>query len=437
VVCSRCKLWLIAPPNAKRWRHLGWLLLVSLPTLAIAVMARGAATPAASGPNLGERLLLAPALIFAGPGWRCGVFAALAAAGLGRGLWAVLNKRAKPIEGALTLASALFLLAGILLPTHMPGWDYAGPRFLPSGALFALALLPSERLIDQSLNVRRTVTGVVAIFLAANFSWQTLYSCDLWQRCADGLAALAAPVKRSGNRFPIILNPDVGLHPQSSSALVPFALPLRNFGALFALEQGGHVPYFFAGIAALHPHLRVEGDEQLAPAPSQFLVAPLYGPHPVDPRERSMILNYMLSYGVNYEDVVVSGTADDLVTTLGRGFVSDYQNDSVVIARFKGCPAKLRIEQALPHPLLISFGWFPSMEPSAEVRLPASQGAVTVDLAQAPCGTIWLRVIADADNSGTLTPGDGSCARAAPDGIFLAALQSQPQVINCIVRGSP
>ena len=48
-----------------------------------------------------------------------------------------------------------------------------------------------------------------------------------------------------------------------------------------------------------------------------------------------------------------------------------------------------------------------------------------------PCGTIWVRLYVDNDESGELSPGDLVCQRAAPNGIVLMRLSHEAPTVEC------
>lgn len=428
-----------APTMGRRLRDLAWLLIISLPTLTIGALVRGAppASKVSSGDALTliERLAAPASLFFCGPWWRQWPLTLLCLCGLSYGWFRLIKKQGSQEERVLTLGATLFLLLAVALPINLPGWDYASPRFLPYGAMFALALLPSEALASWTLTTRRAVITAGSGLLLLNLTWQTLYSIRLWESSSDILEATQAPLVRDGARLPIILNPTADSQRTPLSNLVPFALPLRNSGALFALEQGGFVPYLFASIPTLHPHvMRQEALSALPPVPDRGYVTPLFTIQDLDPLERITIINYLLSFADHYQDTIVSGTNADLGLVLERGFDVDFRNASTLIARFRGCPATLHVREHEAHPLLVSFGWFPSLRPSKELSIAASAEPRTVDLPGAPCGMIWLRVVLDTDNSGELNAGDEICSSAAPDGIFLTKLGHTPRSIECQLR---
>jgi hypothetical protein len=434
-------LTLARAPAARRLRDLAWLLLVSLPTLIIGVVLRGA-TPAGNATS-GEDLTLidrmtSPAtLFFCGPWWRRWPLTCLCLCGLGYGWFRWIKKRSRTEERVLTLAATLFLLLAIVVPINVPGWDYASPRFLPCAMMLALALLPSEALASSTSLMRRAVLAVGSGLLLSNFTWQTLYSIKLWQSASDILEATRAPLAREGARLPIILNPAMESQRAPLTNLMPFALPMRNAGALFALEQGGFVPYLFASVPTVHPHvIRQEAVATLPSAPDRNYLTPLFTLQRIEAQERATILNYMLSFADGYQDTIVSGSDADLGLVLKRGFDIDFQNASTLIGRFRGCPATLRVRERPPQPLLVSLGWYPSLRPSKEFSVPASPQPVSVTLPGTPCGRIWLRVVLDADHSGQLSAGDEICQPAADDGIFLVKLGQKPTHIDCVLRSA-
>jgi hypothetical protein len=426
----------------ERWRELGLLLVASSPTLAIAYLSHGAAPRSTAGVATAvdlvggvDRLLTPGALFFGGPMWRRWPLVLLSLAGLVSGALRARAGKAAPAELALLAGGALFLAAGVASPLNLPGWDYFSPRFLPLGLMLPIALLPAEELAAA----RRTVVlGAVAIFALANLAWLGAYHRELRERAGDALAGLDEPLSRAGTRLPIVLNPHAGLRATSLQAAVPFALPLRNIGALYALEQGGYVPYLFANNPSLHGHL-VPPDvrAQLPEQPHRGYISPLFEQEHPAPLERAMILDYMLGFGARYDDVILSGEPADVDAMLARGFVAEFRRGGAAVARFVGCPTKFRAraEGLLDRPMLFAYGWHPSPEPYVAERIPVRvKKGIAFDIPGAPCGEVWLRFVVDRDESGELTPGDLTCDGADADGLLRAELAGDRPHLDCALR---
>src|SRR5262249_2065524 len=152
-----------------------------------------------------------------------------------------------------------------------------------------------------------------------------------------------------------------GLHATSLSAAMPYSFPLRNVGALYALEQGGIVPYLFVYEPKVHEHLLRKGNERTAPLPSvpdRAYISPLFEEEHPDPAERAVILDFMASFGARYDDVILSGTPADGDRLLSRGFVEEWRQGSVLIARFQGCPTRVHVRgpAAISAPVRFAYG---------------------------------------------------------------------------------
>lgn len=436
----------------ERWRELGWLLALSIPTLLVGWLAAdiGATrvnpahvATAVDLLSLSDHFQLPAALFFGGPWWRRWplVLASLLASAIAA---AQARREDVPRERtALLAASALLLVVAIAAPVHLSRWDYFSPRFLPFALMLPLALVPLERLAGLDATSRRALAAAGVVFLGANFAWLVAYNRDVRVRAGDALAGAAAPLHRTGARLPIVLDPNVGLAATSLSAAMPYAFPIRNVGALYALEQGGVVPYLFASEPRVHEHvIRRDKNLGLPLVPDRAYISPIYEEATPDPAERRVILEYMASFGSRYEDVILSGTRDDGDELLARGFAEDWRRGGVVVARFEGCPTRLRVRspEVIQHPVQIAYGWYPSMEAHwaqlfAKPSPPSSE--LAMDLPEAPCGDVWVRVVYDRDESGAVSGGDYACERAAPDGVVLMRLQKGPSTVDCELAPMP
>src|SRR4029079_1538513 len=83
-------------------------------------------------------------------------------------------------------------------------------------------------------------------------AWAGWHNKRLEQACGPALAGLDADIKRNGPRLPIILDPGCNALSAKKVFVLPHAEPLLNIGALYAVQQGGVVPYAFVGIPQLH-----------------------------------------------------------------------------------------------------------------------------------------------------------------------------------------
>jgi hypothetical protein len=419
-------------------KEVGWLLVMSAPTLAIIAIARDIAGPkavlqyvATSVDELSflDHVKFPAALFFGGPWWRRWPLVALSVGALGIGCARTLRKQAREEEGILALGALILLAVSIVAPINLARWDYFSPRFLPFALMTPMALLPLEQWKAQR-TVKVAAAAAACAYLAANLLWLGWYDRDLRARCDDALSGLAAPVRRNGARLPIVLEPTAGLPSTSLSANMPYAFPLRNVGALYSIEQGGIVPYLFVIEPHIHEYVMKPGLD-LPRVPDRAYVSPLFESATPNPLERDVILNYMASFGVTHEDVILVGKPQDADAMLARGFVEDWRRGGVLISHFVGCPSRVRLQSAGPlaHTTRLSFGWFPSMQ--AQWALPDGAHTTTVDLPGAPCGTVWVRAFVDQDESGELSAGDLVCEHAAPNGIVLMRLSQAAPTVDC------
>jgi hypothetical protein len=340
-----------------------------------------------------------------------------------------MRKRAREEEGILAVAGVVLLAVSILTPINLARWEYFSPRFLPFAMMIPFALIPVERW-NAARRMKLAAAAAAGLFVVANLAWLAWFDRDLRARCDDALAGLSAPVRRNGARLPIVLEPTAGLSSTSLSAAMPYMFPLRNIGALYSIEQGGIVPYLFVVDPHIHEYVMKPGLE-LPRVPDRAYVSPLFESASPNPLEREIILNYMASFGVTHQDVILVGKPQDADAMLARGFVEDWRRGGVLISHFVGCPSRVRLLSAGPlaHPTRLSFGWFPSMQ--AQWSLPLGAHTTMIELPGAPCGTVWVRAFVDQDESGELSAGDLVCDHAAPDGIVLMPLTQGTPVVDC------
>ena len=155
---------------------------------------------------------------------------------------------------------------------------------------------------------------------------------------------------------------------------------------------------------------------------------------------RTRALSHLLGFGSAHEDVIFFGLPADHAVMRERGFVSDFERGSVMIARFVGCPTRVRIEPpegGLPPTLLLS-GWWPDQRPTFSTTLAprASSEAIVVPIPQSPCGQIWIRVLFDVDRDGKASPGDRTCQGANASSVVQHWVGPGTETIVC-AAGDP
>jgi len=336
-----------------------------------------------------------------GPVWRAWPLALLALAAplvaLRQGVGAL-----RPEDRALLAGGAALLAAGLLLPLDLPAWDLFSLRFLPLGTCALVLALPLERLAAP----RRTwAAGALAAFGLAATAWAGWFHAALQAETADALSGLDAPIARRGMRLPIVLEPDVAptddeAYANGPAAPMPFSLPLVNLGQLYSASQGGLTPYAFV----LHPrmhHLLVREDARPhAPAEvDRGYVADLIHPDRGDDRDfRHALLTHLAARGAGFEDVIFYGRPEEADHLRALGFVEDWRQGGLSIARFRGCPVTVSVspDAARTGAGLLEVGWYPSWHATARYPLArgdaAPDGARTLRLRQT-CDAMWLRLV--------------------------------------------
>jgi hypothetical protein len=413
--------WLSSVRGA-RWRVLSRVALVGIPAVlifAIALLLAGGSEYlnhySTSLPFARQVALLGRTFV-SGPSWRAWPVTLLALATVA--VTAVRWRRTTDArKRTLALAGLALLVLALAMPLHIEGWEYFNVRFIPNAIIFLALLAPIDWLRQPAL--ARAAAAILVVFSLASVAWGWQHNRFLRRQHADLLAGLETPLHRQGPRLPIVMEPPPGEPADDWERTVPYVTTNLHVGALYALEQGGVPAYLFAGAGAIHALTWRHPPEGLAmpPRPSRGHEWQLWEPSArADPALRSRVLAGMLSYGPDHEDVIFFGLPTDHVVLRERGFVSDFERGNVMIARFVGCPARVRIEPpegGLPPTLLLT-GWWPEHRPTYSTTLAArtSNEPIVVPIPQSPCGQIWIRVLFDMDRDGKSSPGDRTCRGA-------------------------
>jgi hypothetical protein len=242
--------------------------------------------------------------------------------------------RSRLVDRSLAAAGAVFLVVGVVAPINVPGWQFFSPRFLPLGGLLCLAAVPVERWTRGA--------SLVAASLVATASASWLLTSSTFHRrlrdaASDAIAALDAPVHRSGVWLPIVLAPEGRLSPYPELCEVPFLAPLRHIALLFAIAEGGMPPKLFAGNGATSSFVVRKGTHRVPPIPPDVTYAPLIESDAflADAALRRRVVEELAAYGDPYEGVLMlEGRPSDVAILRRKGYVADYMNGSVFIGHF-------------------------------------------------------------------------------------------------------
>lgn len=426
----------------RRWMaDVGGVVLLGLPALLIALYTAGVLTDPARAPlfasmdiewsPLTKRFTRFVDLFVAGPLWRSvpvvllSVFGFLSAAARWR--------RLRDVERALLVGGVVLLAACLLMPFHIRGrWEFLAPRFAPTAVMLGLALVPVETVIESR---RRRLAGVASgVLTAALLLWSMWFHRAIRGRCDEALAGLDSDLRVNAVRLPIVLDTKCGAWPFLRSQRVQFVEPLLNLGALYAVEQGGIVPYVFALQPEIHPFvLSPLGLRGFPPVPGrkEFWVKAMTS----DGLERERTVQHLAWFGSKHHDVILWGTAEDAAVFVSRGFVADVLRGGLLLGHFRGCPTtvEIRSESESPAPIVVDYGWSrgPGRVWGAVVGPPKPDQPTRVALPECPCGAIWLRVVQDRDGSGTVTSADGRCNGADAESILRLDARPELGTITC------
>ena len=372
----------------------------------------------------GAQLLRLPRLILPGPGLRAVAAVALVVVSVGAAFarW----KEATPVDRALAILAAVLLAAGVFGPLDVPGWQFLSPRFLAPVPALAVALLPLERLAGPR---RVAALSVVAGAAVAALAASAALHLRLHTGCADDLAGLDDPVKRTGYVLPVVLAPYCGVDRAPDRSEVPYLAPALHLGALYALAGGGTVPYLFAGSSAAYAfRLRDTPDARAPSIPdvARYWTAAASDAFRDDADFRARIVTELAVHGTSYEAIEAFGAQPRDVAVLERlGFVADRTRGALFEGTFGGCDASLELPaEATRAPLRLAWGVPPLEAPIVDRALPRARegaGAVSLPLRRVPC-RLWVRltppICPGADAAGRLqvdlTPGTRGTIDCAP-----------------------
>jgi hypothetical protein len=431
-------------PAEERLREVGRGLLVGAPSMALFAaawsqhegLARVAMTSSFTWVPLSEQAVRLPRLLLPGPHARAWIAAVL----VGAALVGVLARwrKTSPIERALAALALTLLGLAALAPLDVPGWQFFSPRFLAPVPALAVALIPFERIGRP--RARRLALGAVAGTTFASLLVSGALHRRLFRGCADVLSGLDDTVRRSSYVLPIVLDPYCGMDRSPDRSEVPYLAPARHLGALYALAQGGSIPYLFAGSSAAYAfRLRDAADgasPRSIPNVERYWSAVESEPFRDDGALRERIVTELAVHGTSYEAVIAFGAQPRDVAVFDRmGYVPERANGSLLVAKFRGCHASLRMSAAVAREA-IRFEWGSSslVEPLVDRVLPPAPAGTSGDLVlpipRILCGDVWFRLSRALDATGRALA--SPCAGADSNGRIRATLSAdEPRVIAC------
>jgi hypothetical protein len=436
-----CIVMARAPAEA-RLRELGRTLCVGLPSMALLCaawsqhrdLARVAMTSAFTWIPPSEQALRFPALVLPGPHIRAWIATISIAAALASVL--VRWRRVSTDERSLACVALALLGAAFLAPLDVPGWQFLSPRLIAPVPALAVALVPLERLTAS--RSRLVALGAIAATAMTSLAASGALHRRLYRGCADDLSGLDDPVRRSSYVLPIVLDPYCGVDRAPDRSEIPYLAPARHLGALYALAQGGSIPYLFAGSSSAYAfRLRDPPDALLPlsiPSVERFWTAVESEPFRDDAAFRRRVLTELALHGTGYEAILAFGTEPRDVDVFEEiGYAPERAQGSLLVATFRGCRASLRLRAtAAREPLRLEWG-AGAIETAITDRIvpPAPEdatGTLVLPLGRIVCGSVWLRV--------SLAPGTPGPREVCADTDSLGRLHAvvapeRPSMIEC------
>jgi hypothetical protein len=330
------------------------------------------------------------------------------------------------------------LIAAVALPLDLRAWDFFSVRFIPMGVCCLVAAIPLERVTAASW--KRALVGALLLYATAGMLWALHYNRELDERSEDALSGLQADLPRNGPRLPIVLDPQLGRPYQDREADMPYSLPLWNLGQLYATSQGGLVPHVFAVNERIHHVVYREGWEESYPSsPARIRTGGLELEKPEyrgDVNRRSALTTYAGIFGTAYQDIILWGRPEDGDLLINRGYVPEWRQGGLVIARFEGCPLALTLPASVGREgaIVVEMGWYPLWDGARRFRVSTTtelREPVVIPLDHAPCGAVWLRVSLDA-GAGREPPADVRfCEGSDSEGRLVVPSTRATPVVHC------
>ncbi len=432
-------LLLARAPARDRSKELGRSLLMAAPALAVfaATMLQRSGlerVPLASQtawvpPGTWVREL--PHLVAPGPAWRGWLVLGAVALSLALALRrrAQLTANEKVIAGA----AALMLAAALAGPMHISGWQFFAPRFLPLAVLFALALLPVERLATDRAR-QAVAVGAFAVAFGL-LAVSTAMHRRMASACSDVLSGLWVPLHRTGMQLPMVLDPACGASLDPAESEAPYVSPALHLGALYAVAHGGSTPYLFSGSSSVHAFTTRTDSDLAVPIPPVERYWTVAGDpaFQTDAALRARVVTELAAYGTHYESIAVFGARPEDARRLESiGYVADWKEGSLFLGKHVPCAATLALSGPAGTVPQLAWGLEPLEAPMVETPLPPlPPGVPTVSLKldRLACGAVWLRV---STQDGT------ACAGADASGRLVLDLSHGPApIVTCALGSAP
>ena len=402
VVMTRAVMKRTSVPAAE-WRsdtlrEAAWLAVSAVPSLVVVLLMRTAQAQLATLANSqktewarpSDWAKVLPRLAVPGSTLLGLLIFALALFAIARTALRLRQKPRRPEEVALVIGGAGLLVAALVLPLDLPGWQFFAPRFLTTGLAVSLSLLGCETFERRPARLALDV-GLVALVAAALVNARALHQ-RLATACEDGLAGLDHVISRSSFQLPITFDATCGLTTDDTRLDVPYATPLLHFYALFAVSHGGTVPYGFYGPAAVHAF--VPRAELPVPVPPyRYWGLERNDPRLTHPEARTAMLSELAVFGSYYENILVFGANEsDRALLLDRGYVIDFEHGSFINAHDVPCAVEVSSD-VLPAdpPVMVRGGAREEELWPATIAKATDRRGIKASLKML-CGDVWVRV---------------------------------------------
>jgi hypothetical protein len=388
-------------PRGARLRELARVAGMGLPAASILLMSALSARTLAATPfahefvsvPLATTLGALPRLMAPGPLWRALVVVALVGVAVVLGALKAGRREVDPTDRSLHLGGVALLIASVVVPLSIPGWQFVSPRFIPLGVALCLVALPVERL-SRPWVARGVAAGLFAVS-AGSLLASSWFHRRLAAPFEDAVRGLSAPVERHGLWLPITLGPEAGLPFDPTVSEVPFLAPFRHFPALYAVAHGGLTPYTFANSAATYPFVVRVDAPPAPPIPSLEKYEPVIDSDAfdADARLRARVLDELATFGMFYEGVLATAARPaDVERLRSRGFEQDWASGSVFVGHFVPCRLDVTVPSRGDVPEIdVGVGSQTIYRDEALTATDGPDGARHLILPRAPCGEAWVR----------------------------------------------
>lgn len=228
-------------------------------------------------------------------------------------------------DRARAFVGALLVVSSLVLPYHVAGWYFAGPRVLPVAFVLLLSAIPVERFGRKAYALALVTTLTALLCVVTTYMTHQKIERDT----ADAFIALHHEGLSPGMRLPIIL--DVKGHPEGAPVPIPDFAPVAFLGQLYAVTQGGWAAYSQDGLPEVHLVLRRPELYRYFPFPPDFeeweATAASEG------EQRRKRLGSLERQALAFDSVLLYGQPEDVSFFIERGWRADVAKGGLLLAR--------------------------------------------------------------------------------------------------------